>query len=48
MSNNVLHGDFISDGGVLWRAEDTRLFGYIADLPNFYERESLYFGSKNK
>ena len=48
MAGAVLHGDFISDGGVLWRAEDTRLYGFVADIPNFYERESLFTMSSDR
>ena len=36
------HGDTITDGGVSWKVVDTRIYGYIADIPNFYERSGLF------
>ena len=43
------HGDIISDGNMSWRVVDKRINGYVADIPNFYERSSLFgFSSNNK
>ena len=40
------HGDIIVDGGVAWRVVDSRINGYIADNPNFYERSGLFVPNK--
>ena len=36
------HGDTFTDGGVTWKVVDTRIYGFIADTPNFYERSGLF------
>ncbi len=36
------HGQTISDGGVTWKVVDTRIYGDIAETPNFYARSGLF------
>ena len=35
-------GDTITDGGVVWRVIDSRVNGFIGEVPNFYERSELF------
>ena len=35
-------GDTITDGGVVWKVIDTRVNGFIGEVPNFYERSELF------
>ena len=43
----VKHGDLVTDGGVVWRVVDSRINGYVADIPNFYERSGLFVPNKS-
>ena len=36
------HGQTITDGGVTWKVVDTRIYGNIAETPNFYARSGLF------
>jgi hypothetical protein len=39
---NMRAGDTITDGGVVWRVIDSRVNGFIGEVPNFYERSELF------
>lgn len=41
------HGDLVTDGGVTWKLVDSRVQGYIAEIPNFYKRSGLFVPNKN-
>jgi hypothetical protein len=41
-NNKMRAGDTITDGGVVWKVIDSRVNGFIGEVPNFYERSELF------